>query len=158
MAEDTDGAVEGAEGGGGGTKLPLLIGAVIIALCVGGGAAYLLLPAPTAEAKPKERAPVGKIVSVDSFIVNLNEAKATRYLKVTVAVMLTDDSLEEAVKQRMDLFRDGVLTYLSGLSIDDVRGSETKELIRERMLELANESLGEGEVVQQVLFKEFVVQ
>ena len=83
---------------------------------------------------------------------NLNEAKATRYLKVTVAVMLTDDSLEEAVKQRMDLFRDGVLTYLSGLSIDDVRGSETKELIRERMLELANESLGVGDVVQLVLF------
>ena len=156
MAEEVEG-VEEVEASGG-SKMPLVIFAVVAALLAGGGAAYLLLPAPAAEAKPKEKATVGKILPVDSFIVNLNEAKATRYLKVTISVMLTDESLEEAVKLRMDILRDGVLTYLSGLSIDDVRGSETKELIRERMLELANESLGEGEVVQQVLFKEFVVQ
>jgi flagellar basal body-associated protein FliL len=156
MAEEVEG-VEEVEASGG-SKMPLVIFAVVAALLAGGGAAYLLLPAPAAEAKPKEKVTVGKILPVDSFIVNLNEAKATRYLKVTISVMLTDESLEEAVKLRMDILRDGVLTYLSGLSIDDVRGSETKELIRERMLELANESLGEGEVVQQVLFKEFVVQ
>ena len=159
MAEDVEGA-EGAAEEKSGSKMPLIIGAIVIALGIGGGGAYMLMPAPAdAEAKPKANtAAVGKIVPVDSFIVNLNEAKSTRYLKVTIAVMLTDETLEEAAKMRMDLLRDGVLTYLSGLSIDDVRGSETKEIIRERILELANESLGEGEVVQQVLFKEFVVQ
>ena len=156
MAEDVEGA-EGVEEKSG-SRLPILIVAVVVALAVGGGGAYLLLPTPDAEAKPKEKATVGKIVPVESFIVNLNEAKSTRYLKVTISVMLTDESLEETARLRMDLLRDGVLTYLSGLSIDDVRGSETKEIIRERVLELANESLGEGEVVQQVLFKEFVVQ
>ena len=156
MAEEVEG-VEEVEASGG-SKMPLVIFAVVAALLAGGGAAYLLLPAPAAEAKPKEKVTVGKILPVDSFIVNLNEAKATRYLKVTISVMLTDESLEEGVKLRMDILRDKVLTYLSGLTIDDVRGEDTKELIRERMLDLANQSLGEGEVVQQVLFKEFVVQ
>lgn len=142
-------------------KSPLIIIVAVNVVLIGGAAAFLLLrggggdPAADQAAAAEE---LGKLVPIDSFIVNLNEPRSTRYLKVTFTVELADESMEETLRERKDVVRDRVLTSLSGLSIDDVRGSETKQTIREMLIARINEGVGASDAVKNVLFTEFVVQ
>lgn len=139
-----------------------LIIAVVAVLVVGGGVgAFFALKGgagPGGAGGNEQAEMLGKRVALDPFIVNLNEARSTRYLKVEFALELSDDSIEELVKERQDVIRDKVLTYLSGLTIDDVRGSETKEVIREVLVQRTNEALASEDAVKNILFKDFVVQ
>ncbi len=144
------------------SKLPLIIGAVVV-LAGGGGAAFMFMsPKPAeAEAAPGPALPtdkLGKLMPLESFIVNLNEAKSTRYLKITFSVELADESVQEVVDERLPLIRDRVLTYLSGLSVDDVRGEAPKETVRETLIMRVNEALNMDGGVRSVLFTDFVVQ
>ena len=100
---------------------------------------------------------LGEIVPLDPFIVNLNESDSTRYLKLNFSLELNEDGSVDELKMRRDVVRDHVLTYLSGLTTIDVRGSETKDAIRKTLAKRINNALGET-VVQRVLFTEFVVQ
>lgn len=168
MAENETTEAEEGEGEGEATpkpksKLPLIIGAVVVLMGGGGGAAFMVMGGGggSAQAAEKPELPaseLGKVMPLDSFIVNLNEAKSTRYLKVTVHVELSDESVEEVVTERMVLIRDRVLTYLSGLGIDDVRGEEPKEAIREMLVSRVNEAINMDSGVRSILFAEFVVQ
>lgn len=146
------------------TLMVVLVG--VIALAAGGGGAFFMLKkkahaaeGPHGAAGAGETgAALGKLVTLDSFIVNLNESKSTRYLKVTFAAELASDELESRLKERKEVVRDRVITYLSGLTVDEVRGSETKEAIREMVAKRLNEALGRKDGVRSVLFTEFVVQ
>ncbi len=144
-------------------KLPIIIaGAVLVA----GGAAFAMTrggaaaaPAAGAGAAGPKSDPttLGQIVALDSFIVNLNEERSTRYLKVTFSVELAEAD-EAAVTERKDIIRDAVITYLSGLTIEHVRGSETKAAIRDELLQRINGALSVEGGVRNVVFTEFVVQ
>lgn len=144
------------------SKKGLIIGVVAVLVLGGGGAGafFAMKGGGAAAGGPggEQAEALGKRVALDHFIVNLNEARSTRYLKVEFALELSDESVEELVKERQDVIRDRVLTYLSGLTIDDVRGSETKEVIREVLIRRTNEALGSEDAVKNVLFKDFVVQ
>lgn len=155
MAELTAGAEAAPKKG-----RALLIIVVVNVIAVGGAGAWLLTRNRAAAAAPvgPDKPPLGKLVPLESYIVNLNEAKATRYLKVTFSLELGDESVEPAIAERKDVIRDRILTYLSGLTVDDVRGSETKEAIRLMLARRTNEALGTRDAVKSVLFTEFVVQ
>ncbi|MFT5432682.1 MAG: flagellar FliL protein [Myxococcota bacterium] len=143
-------------------KSPMvMIIAAVVVLAGGGGAAFFMLSgaeeAAAAEA-PDSGEKLGKLIQLESFIVNLNEAKSTRYLKISFSAELNKPSAEERLKERKDVVRDRVLTYLSGLGVNDVRGSEPKEIIREGLVERINEAIRMEEGVRNVLYTEFVVQ
>lgn len=142
-------------------KSPMVLIIIMVnVLLIGGAAAFFLLRGGggAGGGGAAEAEKLGKLVPVESFIVNLNEPRSTRYLKVTFTVELADDSAEEALRDRKDLVRDRVLTSLSGLSIDDVRGSETKETIRQMLIGRINEAVARENAIKNVLFTEFVVQ
>ena len=144
-------------------KKPILLIAIALnVVLIGGAAAFLLLRGAAgggggggALAQADQ---LGKLVPIQSFIVNLNEPRSTRYLKVTLTVELADESAEQDLRDRHDLVRDRVLTSLSGLTIDDVRGAETKETIRQLLVARINDALASQDAVKNVLFTEFVVQ
>jgi flagellar protein FliL len=157
MSEDIDSAPK---------KKRLLIVAIAAAsiVVIGGGVAFAMLKGKSAAAAPAtdevskvSAEKLGQVVALEGFIVNLNESRSTRYLKTTFSVEL-DETKDAELKERKDVVRDTVITYLSGLTTDDVRGSETKPLIRDDLLRLINEALGNPKGVRSVRFTEFVVQ
>ncbi len=147
-------------------KLPIIIGAVVVS---GGAAAAVMMkgkhPAPGHEGAAGADAhgaktatgKLGKLINVDSFIVNLNETRSTRYLKIGFSLELGEAD-ESVLAERKDLIRDAVITYLSGLTLEDVRGSETKAAMREELVDRINGALAVEHGIKSVIFTEFVVQ
>lgn len=145
-------------------KGPLMLIIIVVnVLLIGGAGAFFMLrgggggagAGADAEAAADQ---LGTLIPIESFIVNLNEPKSTRYLKITFSVELAHDDASDLLAERKDVVRDRVLTYLSGLTIDDVRGSETKETIRQMIVLRTNEALNREDAIRSVLFTEFVVQ
>ncbi len=126
-----------------------------------GGAAYFVLGKkggggggedPPAPQKPS----IGPTMSLDSFVVNLNEQGGNRYLKVALELEF-GEALEEETKRLMPRLRDQILVYLSSLKADQALRLETKQEIKKKLLELAEEVFGSN-MVKAVYFKEFVMQ
>ena len=143
------------------SPMVMILAGVIVLLLAGGGA-FFFLKGGTSEAAAAETEAetekLGTLVQMESFILNLNEAKYTRYQKNRFSVEHGNDELKAVLDERKDVVRDRVLTYLSGLSVDEVRGSEPKETIREAVTQKINEACNTEDGVRSVLFTEFVVQ
>ncbi|MBT9557981.1 MAG: flagellar basal body-associated FliL family protein [Myxococcales bacterium] len=143
---------------------PMIAIAAAGIVVIGGGVAFAMLKGKSGGAEAHSDGAgkhstekLGQVVALEGFIVNLNESRSTRYLKTTFSVEL-DETTDVELKERKDIVRDTVITYLSGLTVDDVRGSETKPLIRDELLRLVNEAVGKPKGIRSVRFTEFVVQ
>lgn len=124
----------------------------------------------------------GLILDLGEFILNLNDAKAKRYLKVDVAVELskleTDPQPEakaagghgegaavdpmEAFAKEMDQFkpaiRDSVITVLSSKSAEEVSSAEGKDKAKDQIKEGINAVFGGEREVLRVSFGTFIIQ
>lgn len=162
MAEDREEQLTPA---GGGKKILIIIIAVLV-LGGGGAAAFLFMggentSAPVEGKKGKAAAPlaanqIGPTFALDTFIVNLDEPGATRYLKVQVTLELSRN-LSEAERKLEVRVRDKVIVYLSGLTVSDAQKREAKQELRKQIARYANQVYGEG-IVRAVYFKSFVMQ
>jgi len=137
------------------SKMGLVI-ALVLPLVAAGGTYFAMAQKsdkPAAPPKPE----VGPILSLESFIVNLNEPGANRYFKVTLDLELNPKAKEEEVKGMLPRFRDAVLVYLTGLKEADVQKPEAKVAMKKKVMEFANSSLGRG-TIKAVYYKELVIQ
>jgi flagellar FliL protein len=135
----------------------VIVGVVVV---LGGVGAYLATSGGNpgdAKAAPIPSNRVGPIIPVAPFVINLNES-GNRYLKVRIDLEMSVEGLEEEAIKRLPIIRDKVITYLASLSLDDVRGAETKEVIRTELIKKINEAFGADGTVKKVLFQEFVIQ
>ncbi len=109
-------------------------------------------PAP-AETKEK----VGKVVSLDEFLINLADPSNDHYLKTTVSVGLVEGKSDEEFKNVKSQARDCVVMILSAKTLSDVRTSAGKEKLKREIKDSINKSLGEKTVVA-VYFEAFATQ
>lgn len=101
---------------------------------------------------------LGPLVEVETIIVNLADP-GQHYLKMTAQFEL--DAAPEAlehVESHMVPIRDRVLSYLSSLVVAQVTGGERREEVRAELVRIANEALGEEDMVRNVYFTEYLVQ
>jgi flagellar FliL protein len=144
----------------------LIIGVVAVVVLMGGAWAYVHFTSAGDEeaggaAQAKEvgnPGEVGEFIPLKSFVVNLNAERSNRYLKVTLQLEMAQEGMQEEVTKRIPLIRHKVITYLTGLDVGDVRGAETKDVIRKKLVERVNKAFGVEGIVRNVLFTEFVVQ
>jgi len=152
------------------SKLPVIL--MLVNLLATGAVAYLVvslpknLPGAVGHAEKekhkeeKNKMHVGPMITMDPFVVNLNEEGSSRYLKVQVELELKekkDEDVVHAMEGAQKIIRDELLRYLSGLKVADTQGEEGKTKIREQILARINQQIGEGKV-SRVFFNEFVVQ
>ena len=95
---------------------------------------------------------IGKIVPLDSFVVNISDRERDRYLKLKTELELSDE-----LDQRMPQIRDLIISLLGSKSFEEVRTIEGKNFLREEILLRINSLLVSGKV-KRVFFTEFVVQ
>ena len=92
------------------------------------------------------------------LLVNLSaEDGETRYLKLRIALELTDQSAVDKVEEVMPRIIDNFQVYLRELRLEDLNGSAGIYRMREELLKRINLSL-QNVAVQDVLFKEIIVQ
>lgn len=159
---------------GGGRKKILLIVAPILLLVVAAFAfVQFAVPANDAEgAEPeaeKEQDPSAEWTQethrLEVLFVNLAETNGKRFLKVGIMLQFSAARPAEELARFMKddtLIKDRLITLLSGKTLDDIDGAETKRLLKYEILDSLNDLLyadseHEGRI-DQVYYHEFLVQ
>lgn len=140
------------------SKLPMLL--ALVNLLATGAVGFLVFSAPaaggpTSEPIDPEVPPIA--ISLEPFIVNLNEPTSSRYLKTTLEVEVHGEKRQLAFEAKKLAIRSDLLRYLSGLKLDQTLGEDAKMKIHDDLSARLVEILGE-DVVAELYLTDFVVQ
>jgi flagellar FliL protein len=175
--DDKDSEGEGASKSG---KLPIvLIGAVLVALLIGAGGAYIFIqPQKTGDAaggelnaeelvaiqaKAAEVAAASnvafqeRVYSLEPFVVNVTGDGYSRYLKVKIDLEGESVLVKDEVAAHLPQVRDAIIGLLSSKQLSDITDLEGKTMLKDDIALRVNDLLTQGDV-KSVLFTEFVVQ
>jgi flagellar FliL protein len=100
---------------------------------------------------------LGPLFPLETFIVNLNDERRNRYLRVTMDLELLRKPDSDVLKNHLSQVRDSILTILPAKRFEDISSSEGKTALREEIIAKLN-SLFNQKVVSNIFFTEFVVQ
>ena len=167
MAEEKEQQEQQQEEEKGGKKKLIIILIPVLLLILGGGgfAAYKFLFAPEDEEKPAEKITKevknveehGVEVEVGTFIANLADKDADRYIKVTIVMEVQDEKVKEEATKRMPQIKDSINTLLFTKTSEDLKSSEGIEKLKEEIIRRINAILPTGGV-KDVYFTEFIIQ
>ena len=105
----------------------------------------------------EEENAIGPLYSLDTMIVNLADHGGKRYLRVTMALELSDSDALTTIESRLPQIRDAVLMILPTKKYGDVSTTEGKIALRSEVMEKINGLMTKGQV-NNIYFTEFVVQ
>jgi len=147
------------------TLMLVLIG--VVALGGAGAAGFLLKGGSQPAAATDETAgteaeskPAAGLVPMDTFLVNLNDPEGDRFMKLTLRLTISPESVAGEVTEDPLLLarlRDRILTVLTAKTFMELVSPLGKENLRQEIQAQLGPLLASGEV-QDVLFSEFVVQ
>jgi flagellar FliL protein len=169
MAEENKEQEQEQEEGKGGKKKLIIILALVLILLGGGGAAYKFLvldKAKEEEQKPnteqiekevKDIENLGIMFEVGTFVVNLADKDADRYLKVTVVLELENDQVKMEVEKRLPQIKDAITTLLFTKTSKELKTIDGIENLKEEIIKRVNALLPLGGV-KNVYFTDFVIQ
>ncbi len=174
MADGEEAASGGDAGdsagkGGGKKKLVIIIGLVLLLIL--GLVVFLLMSGDEEEELPEEKQNVTEVAEplvtpiflpLESFIVNLKDGR--RFLKTTIQLMLSEPAASAYLTIRLVEVKDIVLAELQELSVEDVKQSDARDALKQRLISAISELLPskpeweDPEPIRKVLFEEFVIQ
>ena len=165
MAEE-----DGEGGGGGGKKKMIIIILAVVLLLVIGIVLFLLMSGEEEELPEKEQQvtnvaeplAVPIFLPLESFVVNLKDGR--RFLKTTIQLMLSEPGASAYLTVRLVEVKDLVLAELQELSVEDVKKSDAREALKQRLISSISQIFPskpeweDPEPIKKVLFEEFVIQ
>ncbi|MEK2688965.1 flagellar basal body-associated FliL family protein [Bdellovibrio sp. GT3] len=174
MAEENAPAAEAASSGGSGQKPILLIALAVINMLIVAGVGFMLYKGKQkeaaepkiedvikgeAEAQHKEAAEekeiVGKVVPLETFIVNLAGSKGRRVAKVNIELELKGEKAAEEIDKRKAQIRDIIIIILSSKTYEEVSTREGRDSLKNEIKDTINSFLVQGKI-SNVLFTEFL--
>jgi len=122
---------------------------------------------PGGPGAPMPEPPLGPIVILDPFVVNLNEPGRARYLKLSLELELNSQPnalpnapmppINDELEQRKPQIRHTLITYLSSLRVQDTKGPAAKLEICEDIRRRINNLVKTG-AIKNVYLTDFVVK
>jgi len=145
--------------------LLIVLALLIVVLAGGGGAAYWFLlrgtPAEAAEAEHEPEAPPATgVVPLEPFVVNLADPGVSRFLRVTLALVVADEAIAKELHEdevALLRIRSAIIDLLSQTQASELVTPEGKAALKTSIAEGATHAAHELEVAD-VLFAEFIVQ
>ncbi len=163
--EEEGGGGGGGESSGGGKKKKIIIIVAVVLLLIIGIVVFLLMSGDEEEQLPEEELPVTDVADflpLESFVVNLKDGR--RFLKASIQLMLSEPGAAAYLTVRLVEVKDIVLAELQELSIEDVKQSDAREALRQRLISAISQIFPskpeweDPEPIRKVLFEEFVIQ
>lgn len=176
MAEE-NAAVEAAAPAGGGSsgqKPIILIVMAVINMLIVAGVGFMLYQGRKKEAaepkidnvikgeaqaqekeKTEEKDFVGKVIPLETFIVNLAGSKGRKVAKVNMELELKGDKVAEEIEKRKAQIRDIIIIILSSKTYEEVATREGKDALRGEIKDTINSFLVQGKI-SNVFFTEFL--
>lgn len=144
------------------SRKPLMIGAVAIVLIAGGGGAfwYMRPAAATADAAPSHAAVERGSIPFDPFVVNLADSGASRFLRVTLSLLVEDVETAAHLKENPVAImqaRSAVLELLTLQTSDRLATPDGKATLKKAIADRIF-TVMDGLKVVDVLFSDFVIQ
>lgn len=174
MAEEKSSNVDSAakaNTSGSGSKPIILIALVVINMLVVLGVGFMVwksrqTPPPTIEqvvegekkteehekATPEE---IGKVIPLETFIVNLAGAKGRKVLKVNMELEVKGAEIVSEIDNRKAQIRDFIIIILSSKTYDEVSTKEGKDALRNEIKDNINTFLSKGKI-SNVYFTELI--
>lgn len=161
------------------SMLPLIIGGVVVLLAAAGGGAWWFLRGTPAEAKaekaghgeggehgdegeaPAEDAEPQGVVALEPFVVNLADQDATRFLRLTLKLVIPEEHAKEVEESEVAKarVRSSILEFLALQNADELVTPEGKTALKKEISTRARKAMAiKGMHITDVLFSEFVVQ
>jgi flagellar basal body-associated protein FliL len=161
--------------------LPWIIMTVVIVVSAGSGVGLAKLFAggkktePAAKVEKKTEKPAAEELTakegnkswyydLDPVVANLNEPSATRYVRITITLEISEkiaaEKGKEFINEKKPELTNWLNIYLASQTVEDVRGDKNLRRIQAQILNAFNEKLfPDGQPgIKQVLFKECAVQ
>src|SRR4051812_48185609 len=147
-------------------RLKKLLPLVVVGVCSLGAGVLVpryLVGAAKHEAEAPKLAAKQAFIPFGEVVVNLSEERLTRYLRVKL-VLLIDGNREKEDTARITkskaILKSWLIAHLRDKSLKDVSGTAGVNRVRREIVEEFNALLGASgtELVQDVLFEEFVIQ
>ena len=142
-----------------GSKLPILIAAVVLLAGLGAGGWFL---APRflggAKATPEEahaEETVHHVVPLGSIVVNVNSSR--RYVKVAVELGVPTEAAAKEVEKHKPQLLDLLVTVFSTAELETLESGSGRTELKEELLSRIKDELGLAKVAR-VFFTEFLIQ
>lgn len=176
MAEENAAASTPASDKGGGGKPIILYALVVINMLFVGGVGFMIyqgkqkeaahaddiskaargeLEAHEEGAKGNEDEFIGKMIPMETFLVNLSGNRGNKLLKVSMELEVENDKVVEEIDKRKPQIRDIIIILLSSKTYVQLSSTEGKEFLREEIRDTVNSFLTKGKI-KRVLFTEFI--
>jgi flagellar protein FliL len=150
-------------------KASMLVWIILAAVSIGGGFATPFLmdkfsshPVPEEkEEEPKREALA--LVEFGEVVVNLNESRLNRYLRLTISMMVdgaNSSRVTSSVDENRPVLKSWLLAYLADKNMEDIRGAAGQNRLRREIQVQFNSIMfpGEEPLIKNVLFQDFNVQ
>lgn len=175
MAEEKAAAPEAAAPAAPKSEKPILwIILAVVNMLVVAGVGFMLFKAKQKEAaEPKidhvikgehetqekeskeEKSFVGKVIPLETFIVNLQGTKGRKVVKVNMELELKGDGVAEEIEKRKAQIRDIIIIILSSRPYEEVSTRDGKDNLKNDIKDTVNSFLTKGKV-SNVFFTEFI--
>ncbi|AII14864.1 flagellar basal body-associated protein [Campylobacter iguaniorum] len=161
---------------GGNVLLIAIIAILVFLLFIGGLVAFLMLssdeqaatptattaapagqPAPSPKQRSNDFFNVGPMYPMEPFLVNLLSESGSRFLKTTLNLELSEETLTPEIDKKKPLIRDIIIRTLSSKTYEDVSTIKGKERLKDEVVTKINETLRDG-YIKNVYFTDFIVQ
>lgn len=151
--------------GGGKKKLIIILLPVLILLIGSGFGAYKFFFSKPEDEKESEKIAKevkkteehGVELEVGTFIANLADRDADRYIKVTIVIEVQDDKIKAEATKRMPQIKDSINTLLFTKTSEELKSPEGIEKLKEEIIKRTNAILPLGGV-KDVYFTEIIIQ
>ncbi len=99
----------------------------------------------------------GPIVKLEPFVIQLRSVEAERYVRISFDLEIASAADEQAVKDRLSHIRDTVISYFSDRTLDELRGSDGMERVKQALLKRFDEVVP-GRRIRSLFVTDFVMQ
>lgn len=98
---------------------------------------------------------VGKMIPMETFLVNLSGNRGNKLLKVSLELEVDNEKVIEEIDKRKPQIRDIIIILLSSKTYAQLSPTEGKEYLRDEIRDTVNSFLTKGKI-KKVLFTEFI--
>lgn len=174
-APQTDAAATTPASSSSGSKPYLLIGLVVVNMLVVAFVGFMVwkgrkidaeqpkvedvipggIKADDKKDEDKKQEDVGKVIPLETFIVNLAGSKGRKVLKVNMELEVKGADVIQEIDNRKAQIRDFIIIILSSKSYDEVSAKEGKDALRSEIKDNINSFLSKGKIVN-VYFTELI--
>lgn len=144
---------------GNGMLIIIILGVLLIAGGTGAGLVLGKKSQPKVP-EPKKKTDVPVVTTFQDLYVNIAETKATRVLKLTAVLELSDEKLSTTLDPFKPILQDLICEAASHMTIEELEGRNGRGILKREIKNRSNELLRdrmEGAVVQ-VYFTDFLIQ